>query len=74
MLAKRLNYGDTIGVTGVSNNIAGESLEQFYQFTNSSRETLKEQDKEEAEKRIKYRENYLYNYNTSNGFNTNFKI
>lgn len=31
MLAKRLNYGDTIGVTGVSNNIAGESLEQFYQ-------------------------------------------
>jgi len=33
----------------------GLSLEQFYQFTNSSRETLKEQYKEEAEKRIKYR-------------------
>ena len=33
----------------------GISIDQFYQYTNSSRETLKEQYKEEAEKRIKYR-------------------
>ena len=33
----------------------GISIEQFYQYTNSSREALKEQYKEEAEKRIKYR-------------------
>ena len=33
----------------------GLSLEMFYQYTNSSKETLKEQYKEEAEKRIKYR-------------------
>ena len=33
----------------------GISIDQFYQYTNSSREALKEQYKEEAEKRIKYR-------------------
>ena len=33
----------------------GISLEQFYKFTNSTKETLKEQYKEEATKRIKYR-------------------
>lgn len=33
----------------------GISIEQFYQFTNSSKEALKEQYKEEALKRIKYR-------------------
>ena len=33
----------------------GLSLDQFYKFTNSTKETLKEQYKEEAEKRIKYR-------------------
>lgn len=33
----------------------GISLEQFYKFTNSSKEALKEQYKEEALKRIKYR-------------------
>ena len=33
----------------------GLNLEQFYQFTNSSKDKLKEQYKEEAEKRIKYR-------------------
>lgn len=36
-------------------SMQGISLEQFYQFTNSSREALKEQYKEEATKRIKYR-------------------
>ena len=33
----------------------GISIEQFYQYTNSNREALKEQYKEEALKRIKYR-------------------
>ena len=33
----------------------GISIEQFYKFTNSTKETLKEQYKEEATKRIKYR-------------------
>ena len=33
----------------------GISIEQFYQYTNSSKEALKEQYKEEALKRIKYR-------------------
>ena len=33
----------------------GLSLDMFYQYTNSSKEALKEQYKEEAEKRIKYR-------------------
>ena len=33
----------------------GISIEQFYQFTNSNKEALKEQYKEEALKRIKYR-------------------
>ena len=33
----------------------GISIEQFYQYTNSSKESLKEQYKEEALKRIKYR-------------------
>ena len=33
----------------------GISLEQFYQYTNSNKEALKEQYKEEALKRIKYR-------------------
>ena len=40
-----------------SQNIAmqGISIEQFYQYTNSNKEALKEQYKEEALKRIKYR-------------------
>ena len=33
----------------------GLSLDMFYQYTNSSKDALKEQYKEEAEKRIKYR-------------------
>ncbi len=33
----------------------GITIEQFYKFTNSTKETLKEQYKEEATKRIKYR-------------------
>ena len=33
----------------------GITIEQFYQFTHSTKETLKEQYKEEALKRIKYR-------------------
>ena len=33
----------------------GITLEQFFKFTNSTKETLKEQYKEEATKRIKYR-------------------
>ena len=33
----------------------GLSIEQFYQYTNSNKEALKEQYKEEALKRIKYR-------------------
>ena len=36
-------------------SMQGISIEQFYQYTNSSKETLKEQYKEEALKRIKYR-------------------
>ena len=36
-------------------SMQGISIDQFYQYTNSSRETLKDQYKEEAEKRIKYR-------------------
>ena len=36
-------------------SMQGISLEQFYQFTNSNKEALKEQYKEEALKRIKYR-------------------
>ena len=36
-------------------SMQGISIEQFYQFTNSSKEQLKEQYKEEAEKRIKFR-------------------
>ena len=36
-------------------SMQGISIEQFYQFTNSSKEALKEQYKEEALKRIKYR-------------------
>jgi len=36
-------------------SMQGISIEQFYQFTNSNKEALKEQYKEEALKRIKYR-------------------
>ena len=36
-------------------SMQGISIEQFYQYTNSSKEALKEQYKEEALKRIKYR-------------------
>lgn len=36
-------------------SMQGISIEQFYQFTNSSKEQLKEQYKEEAIKRIKFR-------------------
>ena len=36
-------------------SMQGISIEQFYQYTNSNREALKEQYKEEALKRIKYR-------------------
>ena len=36
-------------------SMQGISIEQFYQYTNSNKETLKEQYKEEALKRIKYR-------------------
>lgn len=41
-------FADHIAMQGIS-------LEQFYKITNSSEEDLKEQYKEEAEKRIKYR-------------------
>ena len=41
-------FGEHIKMQGIS-------LEQFYKFTNSNKEALKEQYKEEALKRIKYR-------------------
>lgn len=41
-------FGEHIKMQGIS-------LEQFYQFTNSNKEALKEQYKEEALKRVKYR-------------------
>lgn len=41
-------FAEHIGMQGIS-------IEQFYQYTNSNREALKEQYKEEALKRIKYR-------------------
>ena len=42
------HFKEHIGMQGIS-------LEQFYQYTNSNKEALKEQYKEEALKRIKYR-------------------
>lgn len=42
------HFGEHIKMQGIS-------LEQFYQFTNSNKEALKEQYKEEALKRVKYR-------------------
>lgn len=41
-------FAEQIGMQGIS-------IEQFYQFTNSNKDALKEQYKEEALKRIKYR-------------------
>ncbi len=42
------HFGEHLSMQGIS-------LEQFYKYTNSNREALKEQYKDEAEKRIKYR-------------------